>query len=250
MLTPTRIDLLTPMSGFNLDVSSPDFIALSGGENVISPGEHFHVYMIHYMCLPSSTDTFINVIPLVETSGSAAVSAGVGLPSIFNFNSISFINSTGNGHSYRYVRRVLLTDCRWYTSCEFGSNSECYWRQRFFPPCQYIHRRIPTQSKRIPNQLHCYTTRAHCGSYMRAARFETSYHSPSRYYQFERNIFQLHIHCFSDGDSMSRPFGRPERYDATILVHVNITLIAICRRFPHRRFRHWHPCALCGPMCA
>ncbi|KDR80026.1 hypothetical protein GALMADRAFT_265230 [Galerina marginata CBS 339.88] len=77
LLAPTVINIEAPMSGFELDVHSPDFQTLMiTNRDLVTP------------------DLFTNVIPLVEASGSTAVSTHFSLPSILNFNQLSYLNST------------------------------------------------------------------------------------------------------------------------------------------------------------
>ncbi|KDR80027.1 hypothetical protein GALMADRAFT_136589 [Galerina marginata CBS 339.88] len=77
LLAPKVMDMEAPMSGFELNVVSPDFQKLMTiNRDVVTP------------------DLFTNVIPLVEASGSTAVSTHFSLPSILNFNQLSYINST------------------------------------------------------------------------------------------------------------------------------------------------------------
>ena len=48
------------------------------------------------------TDLLTNVMPLVEASGSTAISTRFSLPSILNFNQISYINSTSTFIFFKY----------------------------------------------------------------------------------------------------------------------------------------------------
>ncbi|KDR80028.1 hypothetical protein GALMADRAFT_222940 [Galerina marginata CBS 339.88] len=77
LLMPKPITMEARISGFELDVNSPDFqqLMLTNGQ-IVTP------------------DLFTSVIPLVEASGATAVSTHFALPSILNFNQISYINST------------------------------------------------------------------------------------------------------------------------------------------------------------
>ncbi|TFK73516.1 hypothetical protein BDN72DRAFT_919749 [Pluteus cervinus] len=80
LLSPRIIELSTGVSGFTLDITNPEFLALS--KVAFGNGE-------------LDVDTFTSIVPLIEQSGSAAASACIGLPAIFNFNRLSFINTTG-----------------------------------------------------------------------------------------------------------------------------------------------------------
>lgn len=94
LLTPKPITLEAAMEGFELDLASPDFQNLMvDNQNVVTP------------------DLLTNVMPLVEASGSTAISTRFSLPSILNFNQISYINST-NGimpASYSQLQSQALT---------------------------------------------------------------------------------------------------------------------------------------------
>ncbi|KIM46986.1 hypothetical protein M413DRAFT_422590 [Hebeloma cylindrosporum] len=77
LLLPKPIVMNADITGFELNLNSPDFqkLMVTNGQ-IVTP------------------DLFTSVIPLVEASGTTAVSTRFSLPSILNFNQISYINST------------------------------------------------------------------------------------------------------------------------------------------------------------
>ncbi|TFK73517.1 hypothetical protein BDN72DRAFT_185212 [Pluteus cervinus] len=79
LLTPRIIRTPTGLTGFGIDMTNPDFTNLV----VNSFGDRL------------DTDAYPNIMPLIPASGVAYVNARLGLPSILNFNQLSFINSTG-----------------------------------------------------------------------------------------------------------------------------------------------------------
>ncbi|TFK63111.1 hypothetical protein BDN72DRAFT_964121 [Pluteus cervinus] len=80
LLTPHPIQITADVAGFGLDISNPDFIKLAD--------DQFNSGML-------KTDRLTNVMPLVEASGMAAISNSLNLPSILNYNDVSFITNTG-----------------------------------------------------------------------------------------------------------------------------------------------------------
>jgi len=77
ILTPKRVPVEFPINGYELDIASPAFQALMASNAAdVSPA------------------TFQQVLPLVHQGGTTAVSARFSLPSILNFNQLSYLNST------------------------------------------------------------------------------------------------------------------------------------------------------------
>ncbi|PPR04587.1 hypothetical protein CVT24_012015 [Panaeolus cyanescens] len=77
LFTPKKVEIVSPMTGFELDLRSPAFQALMEANQ-----RRF------------SSNLFEKVLPLTESTGSTAVSTRFSLPSIFNFNQFSYFNST------------------------------------------------------------------------------------------------------------------------------------------------------------
>ncbi|KAF9045106.1 hypothetical protein BJ165DRAFT_132964 [Panaeolus papilionaceus] len=77
LFTPGEIEIVSSMTGFELDLRSPAFQALMETNQ-----RRF------------SSNLFEKVLPLTESTGSTAVSTRFSLPSIFNFNQFSYFNST------------------------------------------------------------------------------------------------------------------------------------------------------------
>jgi len=85
------------MEGFELDLASPDFQNLMvDNRNVVTPGILSQCRLLFFFLIWMSnfTDLLANAMPFVEASGSTAISTRFSLPSILNFNQISYINST------------------------------------------------------------------------------------------------------------------------------------------------------------
>ncbi|TFK63110.1 hypothetical protein BDN72DRAFT_902666 [Pluteus cervinus] len=80
LLTPRLIQITAEVTGFALDVSNSDFLQMA--QDAYDAGNF-------------SVDSYINVSPLILASGSTAVGASLGLPSILNYNKLSFLNNTG-----------------------------------------------------------------------------------------------------------------------------------------------------------
>ncbi|KAF5330000.1 hypothetical protein D9611_010398 [Ephemerocybe angulata] len=77
LLTPRNVPVTAKLSGTELDLSSQGFAKLMAANEALVP------------------ELFGNSLGLVTQSGSAAVSTQFSLPSILNFNSMSYFNSTG-----------------------------------------------------------------------------------------------------------------------------------------------------------
>ncbi|TFK63122.1 hypothetical protein BDN72DRAFT_929206, partial [Pluteus cervinus] len=80
LLTPRDILVTAPVSGFALDMSNANFLEIA---QAAFDNETFDAHRL------------INILPFIEASGSTAISASLGLPSILNYNEVSFINTTG-----------------------------------------------------------------------------------------------------------------------------------------------------------
>jgi hypothetical protein len=157
LLTPKRVTLEAPMEGFELDLASPDFQNLMvDNRNVVTPGTYTFsvIWYIFLIWMTNFTDLLANVMPLVEASGSTAISTRFSLPSILNFNQISYINSTSNYIYLLHFLYVLKFTNRWYHARElFSTTKSGAHYVGLNRACKRSHREIDQPTHGVSSQL-------------------------------------------------------------------------------------------------
>lgn len=91
------------MQGFEINLAHPAVKnLLTSNINFVTPG----LYKLYHHSVRFVTsrgpDVWINVLPSIDSSGSAAAAARSGLPAMLNFDGISYMNSTGKSHQVIY----------------------------------------------------------------------------------------------------------------------------------------------------